>query len=99
MPLHLQNSNMPDYYEILGISRSASQEDIKIAYRKLAQKFHPDKNKKAPKNKFIQISEAYQVLSDIDKKRKYDNRIEYELDDILNSESNTGHSRRRPSPR
>jgi len=64
-----------DYYAILGIDRSASQSDIKKAYRKLALKWHPDKN---PKNqdeankKFKEISEAYEVLSDDKKKKIYD---------------------------
>lgn len=65
---------MADYYEVLGISRSATQEEIKKAYRKNAVKFHPDKNPGDPKAeaKFKEISEAYEVLSDDKKKQIYD---------------------------
>lgn len=63
-----------DYYRILGVSKSASREDIKKAYRKLAMKYHPDRNKenKAAEEKFKEISEAYAVLSDPEKKKQYD---------------------------
>ncbi|MBO8128544.1 MAG: molecular chaperone DnaJ [Peptococcaceae bacterium] len=63
-----------DYYEVLGVSRDASQEEIKKAYRKLARKYHPDANKDDPdaEAKFKEISEAYAVLSDPDRRRQYD---------------------------
>ncbi len=64
-----------DYYEILGIARTASKEEIKSAYRTLAKKFHPDLNKDNPKlaeEKFKEISEAYEVLIDENKRAKYD---------------------------
>ena len=63
-----------DYYEILGLPKSASQDDIKKAYRKLALKYHPDKNSgnKDYEARFKEISEAYAVLSDPKKKQQYD---------------------------
>jgi DnaJ family protein B protein 6 len=67
---------MKDYYKILGIDKSADAKTIKKAYRKMALKWHPDKNidnKEAAEEKFKEISEAYQVLSDKDKRRMYDN--------------------------
>lgn len=62
-----------DYYDVLGVSRDASQDDIKHAYRKLSKKYHPDLNK-APgaEAKFKEISEAYEVLGDSDKRAQYD---------------------------
>ncbi len=63
----------PDYYEILGVSRDATKEEIKQAYRKLALKYHPDRNRSPDaEEKFKQISEAYAVLSDDEKRRTYD---------------------------
>lgn len=62
-----------DYYEILGVSRSETQANIKSAYRKLARKFHPDVNKeKGAAEKFKDINEAYEVLGDPDKRARYD---------------------------
>ena len=63
-----------DYYKILGVNKSANQNEIKKAYRKLAVKYHPDKNKdnKAAEEKFKEINEANEVLSDPDKRKKYD---------------------------
>jgi curved DNA-binding protein len=62
-----------DYYNVLGISRDASTEDIKKAYRKLARQYHPDTNPDAQANKkFQQINEANEVLSDPEKRKKYD---------------------------
>lgn len=67
---------MPDYYQLLGVSRSASTADIKAAYRRLALHFHPDKNAgdKEAEEQFKKILEAYQVLSDPSKKFLYDNK-------------------------
>jgi len=63
-----------DYYKILGISKEASQEEVKRAYRKLARKFHPDVNKEAAAEvHFKEISEAYAVLKDVEKRKAYDN--------------------------
>jgi len=66
--------NKRDYYEVLGVDKNASADDIKKAYRKLAIKYHPDKNPgdKAAEEKFMEAAEAYSVLSDADKKAKYD---------------------------
>ncbi|WP_087066611.1 molecular chaperone DnaJ [Intestinibacillus massiliensis] len=63
-----------DYYEVLGISKGASDDEIKKAYRKLAKKYHPDVNKDNPEaaEKFKEASEAYEVLSDGTKRQKYD---------------------------
>jgi curved DNA-binding protein len=63
-----------DYYSILGVSKNATNDEIKKAYRKLAVKYHPDKNagKKEAEEKFKQINEAYEVLSDAEKRKKYD---------------------------
>jgi DnaJ-class molecular chaperone len=63
-----------DYYDIIGVKKTASADEIKKAYRALAKKFHPDKNKgnKDAENKFKEISEAYAVLSDKEKREQYD---------------------------
>jgi len=66
-------STKRDYYDILGVTKSASASDLKSAYRKLALKWHPDRNKEAgAEAKFKEINEAYEVLSDAGKKAKYD---------------------------
>jgi curved DNA-binding protein len=63
-----------DYYEVLGVKKDSSAQDIKKAYRKLAMKYHPDRNKgdKEAEEKFKKISEAYAVLSDPEKRKQYD---------------------------
>lgn len=62
-----------DYYEVLGLSKGASEDEIKKAYRKMAKKYHPDINKEpGAEEKFKEINEAYEVLSDPQKKATYD---------------------------
>ncbi len=63
-----------DYYEVLGVNRDAAEEDIKKAYRKLAMKFHPDRNpdSKDSEEKFKEAKEAYEILSEAEKRRAYD---------------------------
>ena len=64
-----------DFYDVLGVGKSASPDELKSAYRKLAVKYHPDKNPgdKVAEDKFKEASEAYGILSDKEKKQNYDN--------------------------
>ena len=66
--------NYKDYYQTLGVTKTAGQDEIKKAYRKLARKHHPDLNpgNKSSEEKFKEINEAYEVLSDAGKREKYD---------------------------
>src|SRR6186713_1030351 len=63
-----------DYYEVLGVSRTATEQELKSAYRKLALQYHPDRNpnNKDAEEKFKEAAEAYSVLSDSDKRQRYD---------------------------
>lgn len=72
--IHMSNNNKKrDYYEVLGVAKNASLDEIKRAFRKLAMKYHPDRNKEPDaEQKFKEINEAYQVLSDNEKRNIYD---------------------------
>ncbi|MDJ0690318.1 MAG: DnaJ C-terminal domain-containing protein [Xenococcaceae cyanobacterium MO_188.B32] len=75
----MSSTNFKDYYAILGVSKTASPEEIKKKFRKLALKYHPDRNpdNKEAEARFKEISEAYEVLSDPDKRAKYDRFGQY----------------------
>src|SRR5690349_20409204 len=67
-------ATLQDYYEVMGVPRTATEEEIRQQFRKLARKHHPDVNpgNKSAEEKFKEINEAYEVLSDPDKRRRYD---------------------------
>lgn len=68
---------MANWYQVLGISRQATEEEMKSAYRKLAKKYHPDAHpgNQECEQKFREISEAYSILSDTDKRKEYDEKL------------------------
>ena len=69
----LEDSGLPDYYKILGIERTATKEEIKNKYRKLAKEIHPDRSKDAStEDEMAEINKAYEVLSDEEKRERYD---------------------------
>ena len=63
-----------DYYEILSVTKTSSPEEVKVAYRRLAMQYHPDRNQgdASAEDKFKEAAEAYEVLSDTDKRARYD---------------------------
>ncbi len=76
---------MKDYYNILNINKKATKEEIKAAYKKLALKYHPDKNqtkKEEAEEKFKEVSEAYEILSDESKRCNYDNGCNVIIDGV-----------------
>jgi curved DNA-binding protein len=95
-------TNFRDYYAILGVSKNASAEDIKKAYRQLARKYHPDLNPgdKAAEAKFKEITEANEVLSDVEKRNQYDRFGQYwkQAEQTQTTTRQTGTSSRSPNP-
>lgn len=69
---------LKNYYEVLGVTKNATQEEIKLAYRKLSKKYHPDVNQgnDNAEKMFIEIQEAYKVLKDPESRKAYDERLE-----------------------
>uniref|UniRef100_H2XRR7 DnaJ homolog subfamily B member 9 n=1 Tax=Ciona intestinalis TaxID=7719 RepID=H2XRR7_CIOIN len=87
----LVTSSQRDYYTILGVGRTATTKEIKSAFRKLALKYHPDKNKEPDAEaKFRDIAEAYQVLSDKQKRQRYDQYGDDGLNDNMGGSSDGG---------
>ena len=80
---------MKNYYQSLGIKREASPNEIKKSYRKLAQKFHPDRNDSDDffEERFKDIQEAYEVLNNVSKKESYDKDYDY----FFNTQQNSNH--------
>jgi len=97
---------MKTYYEVLGVSREASAEEIKRAFRTLAVQYHPDKNPDPhAENFFKEITEAYDILSDPSKKQRYDSRLAIAFADVIQYQPppsrhrDPSYGRRRPRPK
>jgi len=68
----VKNNELPDYYEVLGISKDATREEIKKRFRELAKKTHPDKTKEDSEEAMVKLNKAYEILSDEERKERYD---------------------------
>ena len=68
----VENNDLPNYYEILGVKINSTPEEIKKNFRELAKKTHPDKTKENSEQEMIKINKAYEILSDVESKEKYD---------------------------
>ena len=68
----LNNDELPNYYDIIGVSNDATPEEIKKKFRELAKKTHPDKTKENSEEKMAELNKAYEVLSDVERREKYD---------------------------
>jgi molecular chaperone DnaJ len=68
----IKNNDLPNYYKILGLSKEATQEEIKKKFREMAKKTHPDKTKEDSEKAMVELNKAYEVLSDEERKERYD---------------------------
>lgn len=66
------NDSLPNYYDMLGVTKEATQEEIKTKFRELAKKTHPDKTKENSEEKMAELNKAYEVLSDVERREAYD---------------------------